>query len=484
MNRDISEDISVVEEQSYHSRKKFSFPNTFVVMLGTIIFCIILTFIITPAEYTRTTIAGKTLVDASSFHYLPPKELTLSTLLAGATTVFTSIPSGFSDASALIFMMLFIGGFVKVYDSTGAIQAALTRLVDIVGEERKQLVLVAVFLFFGCLGAFPGLLEACIPFAPITIGIAMALGYDALIGIFVTLGGITLGFCAGPTNIWNTGVGNQLAEMPMFSGLWYRMIVFAIFMAVGSFWVLRYTKKITRNPASSPIYHVDMSALQKSVVYKREQLTMRRKVVLGLLVATIGVIIYGSLYLKWGPIQMAAMYLFSSIICAAVNKYDSNKMVQLFLEGMNAILIGAVAVGVSRALPLILQEGKIMDTLIHAVVQVLGDLPDAVTAVMMMLVQAMLNFLMPSSAGQAVATLPLFLPIGDLIGLGRQVVILAFQFGDSLTNLLYPTYGGLMAFLLFAHVPYSKWVKFILPFMGIIISVAAVLLAIAVLINF
>ena len=159
-------------------------------------------------------------------------------------------------------------------------------------------------------------------------------------------------------------------------------------------------------------------------------------------------------------------------------------MIETFLEGMRSILVGAVAVGMSRALPLVLEEGQIIDTIIHAVVEPLQGLPETVTAVLMMFVQSLLNFLMPSSAGQAAATLPLFLPIGDLVGLGRRVTILAFQFGDSLTNLIYPTYGGLIAFLMFAKIPYNKWVRFMLPFVVVITIVAAVLVAIADMIGF
>ena len=470
--------------QATKKKKKFEFPHSFVVVFFMIVFCVILTFVLTPAQYDRIEVNGQTMVDAESFHYLERKPVNVDTIIDAVGTIFYSIPEGFVDAAALIFMMLFIGGFVKTYDSTGAIRAAITGLTGFLGEKRKSFVLIAIMVFFGCLGAFPGMLEACIPFAPLTIGISIALGYDALVGIFVTLGGITLGFCAGPTNIWNTGVGNQLAELPVFSGLGYRLVVFVIFMIVGALYVLYYTNKITKDPKKSPISDLDMSHLDKLAEYERTAFTTLHKVVLLAFVATIAVIVYGSLELGWGSLHMAAAYLVGSIVCAFICRWSSDTMIETFLEGMRSILVGAVAVGVSRALPLILADGQIMDTIIHAIVQPLQGLPETITAVLMMFVQSLLNFLMPSSSGQAQATLPLFLPIGDLVGLGRQVTVLAFQFGDSLTNLIYPTYGGLIAFLMFAKIPYNKWVKFMLPFVLLITLVAAVLVALAILIRF
>ena len=182
-------------------KKKFEFPHSFVVVFFMIVFCVILTFVLTPAQYDRVEVNGQTMVDAESFHYLERKPVNVDTIIDAVGTIFYSIPEGFVDAAALIFMMLFIGGFVKTYDSTGAIRAAITGLTGFLGEKRKSFVLIAIMVFFGCLGAFPGMLEACIPFAPLTIGISIALGYDALVGIFVTLGGITLGFFAGPPKI-------------------------------------------------------------------------------------------------------------------------------------------------------------------------------------------------------------------------------------------------------------------------------------------
>lgn len=465
-------------------KKKKQFPHAFVVMLFAIIFCMALTFILTPSAYDRVVVDGKTIVDAASFRYLEKTPITIQRIIAAALDVFEKIPAGFVDSGANIWMMLFIGGFVKVYDSTGAIRAAITTLGDILGEKNKKFVLVAIMFFFGCLGAFPGMLEACIPFAPITLGISLALGYDALVGIFITLVAITLGFGAGPTNVWNAGVGNQLSELPLFSGMSYRMFVFAVFMVAGAIWLLYYTNKITRDPSKSPIYDLDMSHLADIAKYERMAFTATHKVTLAIFVATIGMLVFGSFKLSWGPVQMSTCYLISAIICGVINRYDNVELVETYMEGARTMLVGAAAIGIARAIPLILSQGMIMDTIIHAAVQPLQGLSEIVTASLMMVVQAGLNFLVPSSSGQAMATLPLFLPIGDLVGLSRRVTTLAFQFGDSLSNLIYPTYGGLIAFLLYAKIPYNKWVKFIFPFIVYIYIICMVLMTVAVLVNY
>ncbi len=457
--------------------KKIKFPHAFVLLFGIIVFVAILTYIIPAGEFNRVDVKGISMVDPGSFHLIDSTPV-------GVFDVFVAIPEGIQAASFLVIMILLIGGAVNVFDGTGAIKSAIFRLTKIIGKERSHWVLAVIMFFFGCLGAFPGMLEAAIPFAPLCIGISLALGYDALVGISIALMGIVMGWTAGPSNPWNVGIGQNIAGLPMFSGFGFRLIIFATLMIVSIGYVLHYAAKIKKDPTKSIVYGMDTSHLISSDNQQDMPFTLRHKLILVVFVTTIGFIVYGTINWKWGIPQMSATYLIGAIIAGFIAGYDSGKIADELLEGGKAIFIGAMAVGLARTIQVVMDQGHIADTIVYGISYPLKGLPAYITSVAMFMVQTIINFFIPSGSGQAMVTLPIMVPAADIIGLNRQIAILAYQFGDGLSNLCYPTVGGLIAFLIYSKVSFSKWLKYIMPFMLLIWGVSIIFLIISVKINF
>lgn len=458
-------------------KKRFEIPDGMVILVFLIFVVMVLTYIVPAGEYERIVVEGKTIVKGDSFKYIDQSPVSLFGF-------FKAIPLGLQAASQLIIMVLLIGGSIRLFDGTGAIRAAIFSLKNIIGEKNSSLILVAMILFFGCLGAFPGMYEASIPFAPLCIGISLALGYDVLVGICISLVAIVAGFSSGVTNPWTTGIGQSIAELPMFSGLGFRMVSFIVFMSILIFFVLRYAKKVKNDPKASMVYGMNFDHLSSQEVNENVEFTTRLKLVLLTFALMIAAVVYGSLKLGWGMTEMSAVYVIGSIIGGIVAGYNANKIVNEILEGCKAILIGAIAIGVARAISVVMDQGHITDTIVHTLSSMLQGHSSIIVAIEMYVIQNILNFLVPSGSGQALITLPVMIPVGDLIGVNRQITILAFQFGNGLTNIIFPTDGALLAFLAYTRIPFPKWLKFILKFMLMIFAAAAILLSIAVLINY
>lgn len=467
----------MLKENKMPVKRKFQMPDGFVVLFILVAIVAVMTYLVPAGEFKRITANGKTIVDASSFKYINQTPISFFNF-------FKAIPLGIQAASQLIIMILIIGGAIRVFDGTGAIKASLFKLRQAMGEEKGSVVLVAIIIFFGCLGAFPGMLEAAIPFAPLCVAISLELGYDVLVGIYIALVSIVIGWSAGCTNPWTTGIGQSLAQLPMFSGLGYRLIVFIVFMGVAILFIVRYAAKIKKDPTKSIVYGMNLGHLNVSNNGEEIEFTLRHKIVLLVFAATIGIIVYGSIQWKWGMIEMSAMYIIGAIIGGIFAGYSANKIASEILEGGRAIFIGAMAVGLARTIQVIMEQGHISDTIVHGLASLLSGMSPTVNAIGMFIIQTIINFFVPSGSGQAVVTLPIMLPVADLIHLNRQIAILAFQFGDGLSNLCYPTVGGLIAFLAYTKVPFNKWLKFIMPFMTLIWIAAVVMLIGAVSINF
>lgn len=455
------------------------FPNAIVLLFILIIVIGLLTYVIPAGQYEKIEKGGKQVIDPNSFHFIgksPVKFLDF----------FTTIPLGLQNASALIFMIFLIGGAISIFESTGAIESAIASFANKFGKGKSQLVLILITTFFACLGAFPGMLEAAIPFAPLCIGIAISLGYDLIVGISIAVIGIVIGWTSGPTNPWTVGIGQNMAGLPMFSGLSYRLLIFFVLLIVTNAYILKYAKKVKENPSSSIVYELTCSVYEKTEYkdFNKIVFTNKHKLVLFTFILTLFTIIYGTLKLKWGITEMSAIYIIGGIIAGIVAGYDSNKIVDIFVDGGKAIFGGAMAVGIARGLAVIMEKGHIIDTIIYFLSLPLKNLSPVASSIVMFIIQTVINFFIPSGSGQAMATLPIMLPLSDIIHLNKQIAILAFQFGDGLSNLCYPTVAVVIAYLAYTKVPFSKWLKYIMPYMFITWIIAAIMVGLSVIINY
>ncbi|MBS9776233.1 MAG: YfcC family protein [Fusobacterium sp.] len=455
------------------SRKSLS---GIVVLFLLLVLVAVSTYFIPGGEYARIKAAnGRTIVDATSFKFVESNPI-------GIFDFFKTIPKGLKQAAMLIIMISLIGSSIKIVESTNSIRAFIYYLKNKIGEKNSYLILILISIFFGMLGTFPGMLEAVIPFIPLCIGIALSLGYDMLVGISMSLVPIAIGWGCGVTNPWTTGIGQSLAELPMFSGLGYRFVIFVILMLLTLVYTVSYANKIKNDPTKSIIYGKDLSHLE----YDSEEIkiTGRHTAVLVIFIATIFAVVFGALKLKWNMIDMSAAYIIGGILCGIAFGYSANEISEKFIEGGKGMFIATFAIGMARGVSVLMTEAHIIDTVVYSTASILKGNSAYINSICMFIMQTITNFFVPSGSGQAVVTLPILLPVADLIGLNRQIAILAFQFGDGFSNLMYPTVGALIAVLAYSKITFGEWMRYIYKFMVLVMLISIIALVVAVKINF
>ncbi len=454
-------------------KKKREFPHSFVILFAILAIMVICTWIIPAGDYS--VIEGTNTIDANSFHYVESTPV-------GFRGLFESIPRGIQDGIALIAMILTIGACMGLVNSTGALTAAIMTLSKKLGEKSSKLVLVGIMVFFLFIGAFPSMLEGTIPFAAVIVPICLALGYDVITGVAVVFVADIVGWSAGPANYYTVGNAQTIGNLELFSGFGYRMISLIVLGLISIIYVIRYAEKVRLDPSKSLMAGTDYSDLmgeQKEIAFDG-----RKKLITLVFIVTIALIVIGCMKWGWGLVNMSGVYIICGIICGIIAGYNSGKIADELLDGAKSVFIACMAIGLARAISIVMNDGQILDTIVHALSLFLAGLPEALVSVGMLIVQTIINFFIPSGSSQALVTMPILMPVAEITGLSKQLTILAFQFGDGLSNLCYPTMGALIAFLMYGKIPFNKWFKFIMPFMGLAWAASIVLLVIGAFIGY
>ena len=342
-----------------------------------------------------------------------------------------------------------------------------------------------IFLVFACFGAFLGFIEGSIPFIPLAISIAVSLGYDSMVGVAAAMLGALAGFCGGPTNPFTVGVSHTLAQLPMFSGIGLRSILALVFCAVTLEHILRYGKKSKRDPSLSYMNGIDTSDLKfDASEYEGKKFTVANATILVVFLASLGLFVYGATKWKWSFGELNAIYVFIAVFCGIVGGLGINRTAQVFVSGAAKMAGGALIIGIARGITWILEQGKVIDTIVYYLSSPLSNMSPYLSVLAMFVVIALLDFVIPSGSGKAMIIMPLIIPLADIIGVSRQTTVLAYQLGDGITNFISPTLGVLLFALAFGKVPYTRWAKFIAPLVLKLFIVCALALIVAVKINY
>lgn len=454
-------------------KKKREFPHSFVILFAILAIMTVCTWIIPAGDYT--VIEGTTTIDPNGFHYVEATPV-------GLMGLFESIPRGIQDGIALIAMILTIGACMGLVNSTGALTAAIMTLSKKLGEKSSKLVLVGIMVFFLFIGAFPSMLEGTIPFAAVIVPICLALGYDVITGVAVVFVADIVGWSAGPANYYTTGNAQIIGGLELFSGFGYRMVTLVVLGLISIIYVVRYAEKVRLDPSKSLMAGTDYSDLMASD--EEVPFDGRRKLITLIFIVTIILIVVGCMKWGWGLVDMSAVYIIAGIVCGIVAGFNSGKIADELLNGAQSVFIACMAIGLARAISVVMNDGQILDTIVHALASVLQGLPEALVSVGMLIVQTIINFFIPSGSSQALVTMPILMPVAEITGLSKQLTILAFQFGDGLSNLCYPTMGALIAFLMYGKIPFNKWFKFIMPFLAFEWAACVVLLVVGTMIGY
>ena len=293
--------------------------------------------------------------------------------------------------------------------------------------------------------------------------VALALGGDVMVGAGMAIAGIGIGFATSPINPYTVGTAHAIAQLPIYSGIVFRSLYCLCSIILTGFHITRYMDRIRKDPSKSLVPDADTTGLTLTKPLEEYRLSGRDKAVLSVFAAGMAFTIFGVLKWHWYLTEMAGLFLLIGIIGAFAGGIGPNRMVELMIDGVKSVAGGALAIGVALAIQVVMKDGNITDTVIHGLVAPLQGLGVYASAVLMSVAHCLINFLIPSGSGQALATMPVMIPLSDIVGMTRQVSVMAFQIGDGVTNLCYPTVGGMLAMLALTRVPFDRWFRFVFP---------------------
>jgi len=446
-------------------------PHGYFIIFVLILIATLATWTLPAGEYERfkDPHSGKTIVDPESFHYVDPNPVDPFEMLQ-------AIPTGFKQAAGIIAFVFIIAGAIQIIRSTGALDAGIIAMVNKM-KGRDTPLLLAIMFVFALLGSVFGFAEETIPLIPLGVAMALALGYDRVVGFHIVRTAAWVGFAGAMLNPFTIGVAQSIAELPLYSGLWYRIICFLVFFTIGAVFILKYARDIRKDPKKSILYgYKGEDRAEFNLNYEQQELTPTRKLILLVLFGGILLQIYGVIEYGWYTTEISALFLGLGIIAGLIAKMNPSKLFGEFVSGAKGVTYGALIIGFARAIVVILSEGRVLDTIIHGLATPLGSVGAASAGVVMFLIQSVINFFIGSGSGQAAATMPIMTPLADLIGLTRQTAVLAYQFGDGITNMFYP---AMIYYLVFADIPYDRWVRHIWKLVVYLTIAGAILVAIA-----
>ncbi|WP_320949617.1 YfcC family protein [Fusobacterium sp.] len=459
-------------------KKKFVFPNTYVIIILMMIVAVLLTWIIPSGEFERVKdeVSKQSIIIPGTFKYIENNPISLF-------KIPVYIMKGLAKASDIVFLVIIVGGAFNIIIETGMFQSFAGRLTKIF--SNKEVLIIPVFSTIFALACTTMGVNTFIGFAPIAVIIARSIGYDAIVGVsMVALGG-AIGFSTGTFNPFTTGVAQSLAGLPIFSGLGYRFVCLVVFLIVTNIYIIWYAKKIKANPESSVVYEMEQENKKIEVSEKQhDKIEGRHYLVLLIVIACFVLLVYGSQNWKWKLQENAAMFIWMGVLSGFAYGFGPSKIAEEFTKGAKKLVYGALMIGMANGISLILTDGKILDTTVQYLGGLLVTLPSYLQAAGMFLMQLLINGLITSGSGQAAATMPIMLPVADIIGITKQTTVLAFNFGDGLSNYILPTSSALMGFIAMVGISYSNWMKFMWKLFLIWIVVGTILVIVANSINY
>ncbi|HWB30424.1 MAG TPA: hypothetical protein VG736_07985 [Vicinamibacterales bacterium] len=433
-------------------------------LLACVLIAAAMTYVVPAGQFDRRDdpAINRTVVVPNSYHRIARSPVSPFQALV-------AIPRGFVDAAGVLAMVFMAGAAISVVDETGALRGGVGWIAAHV-RRREMLLIPVSCALFGAGGAVEGMWEEIIAMMPMLMALSLGVGFDGLTAVSMSLGAAGIGAAFSPMNPFGVGIAQRFAEVPLLSGWPFRLTVLVIAMAIWAWGTMRYAKRIRT------------SATEDAVVVTAP-LNGRHAAVLAATIAAFTTFVVGVLHFGWDFEQMAGVFLGLGLAAGLLGGLGIEGTSRAFVDGFRAMSYAALMIGVARAVFVVLDQGHIVDTIINFLVAPLSHLRVTLFAMGISIVQSLLTLPVPSSSGRVTLTMPIFVPLSDLLGLSRQVTVTATQFGPGVIGNLLPTDGALMAVLAIAGVPFARWLRFCLPLCAILFALALAAIAVAVGLN-
>lgn len=463
-------------------KKKIVFPDTLIVVAIVVLIVAILSWVIPSGtyEYREQDINGRirNVAIDGTYHTIDKSEVTTTGFLG----FFASLYRGCVDAADIIFVILCCCGTFGVMVKTGAFHSGIGVLLKKLGNKGLLLVPI-LMLIFGLGGSIFGMASEFYGFYPLIIGLGIAMGYDAMFGFAVIACGEFIGFMGATMNPYTVGIAQNIAGLELYSGTWYRTVCFVVFQTIAIIYVLRYAKKIEKDPKLSVVYgeksiHEFSEGDLESYSFSKSD-----ALVIIDIIVTLVILMLGLMRWEWDYPQLCGLFLIMSMVAAGVKKWSPNRWCSEFIDSAKTVVWGCILTGVAKAIVVVMNDAMIMDTVIFNLSNLLKSAPNSISAGLMLIVQTFINFFIPSGSGQAVASMPIMAQLSDIIGVSRQTAVLAFQFGDGLSNIFWPT-ADIVIICGLGGIKLEKWYKWFAPLFLMLLAAQIIMVEIAVFIGY
>lgn len=467
------------------------FPTAFTILFGLIVVVAALTWIIPAGQYERAMneTLGKEAPVPGTYHQVEPNPQGLGAVLMAPIAGLYDPDTGMANAVDVAVFVLVIGGFLAVVTKTGAIDAGIGWLLTAL--RGREIWMIPILMgAFALGGTSYGMAEESLAFYAIILPVFIRAGYDALTGVAVIMLGCGIGTLGSTFNAFATVVASNAAGVPFTDGLLLRVFILVACLAVGILFVMRYAQRVKADPGRSVVAAQREENIQRFLSGAEAgaalpEFNRTREVILALFGLTFVAMLYGVIAKGWWMGQMSALFLGIAILTFFVAKFDvatrmdEGTFVETFVNGARDLLGVALIIGVARGIVVVMDAGKITDTILHAREAALGGLAPVAFINRMLLNQTALSFLVPSSSGLAVLSMPILAPLSDFAGVSRSLVVTAYQSANGWVNLFNPTFAVVMGGLAIGRVGYDRWLRFVWPLLLLLAVIIAGALSVA-----
>ncbi len=438
---------------------RFKLPNTFVLLFLILAMIAAATWLVPGGQYDTFLVDGKPRVDPASFHYVTSKP-------QGPVALMMAPIKGFVEAAQIIGFVLIVGGVFAVVHKTDAINAMIKSVARLHTDSAfVRAMLIPVFVtIFSLGGATFGMSEEAIPFVLIFVPLALALGYDSVVGVSIPFLGSQVGFGAAFLNPFNVGVAQKIAGVPLFSGIGYRFIVWLVATAITIAFLMWYAARVKKDPTKSPTYELDIEKRKEggAAFADFSGMTRTHGAVLFIFLGFMLAMVVGVVWFGWEINELAALFLVMGIAVAVVGRLGTDEFVAAFLDGAKDMVTTALVIALARGTVILARDAHIIDTMLFSLMPLVQSSSPVFAAQKMYIIQSVINFFIHSGTGQAALTMPIMAPLADLVGVSRQTAVLAFQLGELSTPMI-PTSGITVGVLALARIPWLTWAKWMIP---------------------